>query len=139
MRAAADKSSISEILSKPCRVNLSVVQAMAGFGGGSGGVDISNAVPLGAETSQQTLLRYPVRTGPEFDRVVTLMQRTMCSWPSHTSGGTAVVQAGWTYRHRAAKAQPGGRAARLGGAPGIASRRRPRMAPCTVEASRPLV
>src|SRR6516164_7731842 len=83
--------------------------------------------------------RYPVRTGPEFDRAVTLMQRTMCSWPSHTSGGTAVVQAGWTYRHRAAKAQPGGRAARLGGAPGIASRRRPRMAPCTVEASRPLV
>ena len=33
---------------------------------------------------------------------VTLMQRTMCSWPSHTSRGTAIVQAGWTYRHRAA-------------------------------------
>ena len=34
-----------------------LVQAMAGFGGGA--ADTSNAVPLGAETSQQTFLTTP--------------------------------------------------------------------------------
>ena len=36
-----------------------LVQAMAGFGGGSGAADTSNTVPLGAETSQQTFLTAP--------------------------------------------------------------------------------
>jgi hypothetical protein len=36
-----------------------LVQAMAGFGGGSGTADTSNTVPLGAETSQQALLTTP--------------------------------------------------------------------------------
>jgi hypothetical protein len=36
-----------------------LVQAMAGFGGGSGVTDGSNTVPLGAETSQQLLLTTP--------------------------------------------------------------------------------
>jgi hypothetical protein len=35
-----------------------LVQAMAGFGGG-GAADSSNAAPIGAETSQQTLLTTP--------------------------------------------------------------------------------
>jgi len=36
-----------------------LVQAMAGFGGGSGAADSLNTVPLGADTSQQTLLTTP--------------------------------------------------------------------------------
>ena len=36
-----------------------LVQAMAGFGGGSGAADTSNTVALGAETSQQTFLTAP--------------------------------------------------------------------------------
>jgi hypothetical protein len=36
-----------------------LVQAMAGFGGGSGAANTSNIVPLGADTSQQTLLTTP--------------------------------------------------------------------------------
>jgi hypothetical protein len=36
-----------------------LVQAMAGFGGGSGTADTSNTVPLGAETSQHPLLTTP--------------------------------------------------------------------------------
>jgi hypothetical protein len=36
-----------------------LVQAMAGFGGGSGATDNSTTAPLGAETSQQTLLTAP--------------------------------------------------------------------------------
>jgi uncharacterized repeat protein (TIGR01451 family) len=36
-----------------------LVQAMAGFGGGSGTADTSNTVPLGVETSQQPLLTTP--------------------------------------------------------------------------------
>jgi hypothetical protein len=36
-----------------------LVQAMAGFGGSSGAAAISNGVPLGADTSQQTLLTTP--------------------------------------------------------------------------------
>src|SRR5262245_62534051 len=36
-----------------------LVQAMAGFGGGSGGADGLNAVPLGADTPQQTFLGTP--------------------------------------------------------------------------------
>src|SRR5213083_1091329 len=36
-----------------------LVQAMAGFGGGSGAADGLNAVPLDAETSQQPLLTTP--------------------------------------------------------------------------------
>jgi hypothetical protein len=36
-----------------------LVQAMAGFGGGSGAGESLNAAPLGADTSQQTLLTTP--------------------------------------------------------------------------------
>ena len=36
-----------------------LVQAMAGFGGGSGAAENLNAAPLGAETSQQTFLTTP--------------------------------------------------------------------------------
>jgi hypothetical protein len=36
-----------------------LVQAMAGFDGGGGATDSLNAVPLGADTSQQTLLTTP--------------------------------------------------------------------------------
>jgi len=36
-----------------------LVQAMAGFGGGSGAADSLNTVPLGVDTSQQTLLTAP--------------------------------------------------------------------------------
>ena len=36
-----------------------LVQAMAGFGGGSGAAESLNTVPLGADTSQQTLLTTP--------------------------------------------------------------------------------
>jgi hypothetical protein len=36
-----------------------LVQAMAGFGGGAAADTTSNTVPLGAETSQQTLLTTP--------------------------------------------------------------------------------
>jgi hypothetical protein len=36
-----------------------LVQAMAGFGGGSGAANISNTVPLGADTPQQPLLTTP--------------------------------------------------------------------------------
>jgi hypothetical protein len=36
-----------------------LVQAMAGFDGGGGATDTLNAVPLGADTSQQTLLTMP--------------------------------------------------------------------------------
>jgi hypothetical protein len=36
-----------------------LVQAMAGFGGGSGAAETLNAAPLGAETSQQPLLSTP--------------------------------------------------------------------------------
>jgi hypothetical protein len=36
-----------------------LVQAMAGFGGSSGAADGLNAAPLGADTSQQTLLTTP--------------------------------------------------------------------------------
>jgi hypothetical protein len=38
--------------------NAQLVQAMAGFGGGSGAA-ISNTAPLGADTSQQQLLTTP--------------------------------------------------------------------------------
>jgi hypothetical protein len=36
-----------------------LVQAMAGFSGGSGAADGVNTVPLGADTSQQTFLTIP--------------------------------------------------------------------------------
>ena len=36
-----------------------LVQAMAGFGGGSGASDSLSTVPLGADTSQQALLTTP--------------------------------------------------------------------------------
>jgi hypothetical protein len=36
-----------------------LVQARAGFGGGSGAADSLNSAPLGAETSQQPLLMTP--------------------------------------------------------------------------------
>jgi hypothetical protein len=36
-----------------------LVQAMAGFGGGSGAADGLNAAPLGPDTSQQTFLTTP--------------------------------------------------------------------------------
>jgi hypothetical protein len=36
-----------------------LVQAMAGFGGGSGAADSLNTVPLRADTSQQTFLAAP--------------------------------------------------------------------------------
>jgi hypothetical protein len=36
-----------------------LVQAMAGFGGGSGAGESLNTAPLGAETSQQALLTAP--------------------------------------------------------------------------------
>ena len=36
-----------------------LVQAMAGFGGGSGATDNLNTAPLGADTSQQSLLTTP--------------------------------------------------------------------------------
>ena len=36
-----------------------LVQAMAGFGGGSGAADSLNIAPLGADTSQQSLLTTP--------------------------------------------------------------------------------
>jgi hypothetical protein len=36
-----------------------LVQAMAGFGGGSGAADSLNTVPLGTDTSQQSLLTTP--------------------------------------------------------------------------------
>jgi hypothetical protein len=36
-----------------------LVQAMAGFGGGSGAADSLYSIPLGAETSQQPLLTTP--------------------------------------------------------------------------------
>ena len=36
-----------------------LVQTMAGFGGGSGAAEGLNTVPLGADTSQQTLLTTP--------------------------------------------------------------------------------
>jgi hypothetical protein len=36
-----------------------LVQAMAGFGGGSGAADGLNNAPLGADTSQQPLLTTP--------------------------------------------------------------------------------
>jgi hypothetical protein len=36
-----------------------LVQAMAGFGGGSGAADSLNSVSLGADTSQQALLTTP--------------------------------------------------------------------------------
>jgi hypothetical protein len=39
--------------------NSQLVQAMAGFGGGSGAADSLNTVVLGAETSQQPLLMMP--------------------------------------------------------------------------------
>ena len=39
--------------------NAQLVQAMAGFGDGRGAVDGLSAVPLGADTSQQTLLTTP--------------------------------------------------------------------------------
>ena len=39
--------------------NSQLVQAMAGFGGGSGAGESLNTAPLGAETSQQPLLTTP--------------------------------------------------------------------------------
>jgi hypothetical protein len=39
-----------------------LVQAMAGFGGGKGAADSLNNVPIGADTSQQTLLTIPQNT-----------------------------------------------------------------------------
>ena len=36
-----------------------LVQAMAGFGGGGGAAESLNTAPLGADTSQQTLLTTP--------------------------------------------------------------------------------
>jgi hypothetical protein len=39
--------------------NDQLVQAMAGFGSGSGAGESLNTVPLGADTSQQTLLTTP--------------------------------------------------------------------------------
>jgi hypothetical protein len=36
-----------------------LVQAMAGFGGGSGAAESLNAAPLGADTAQQPLLTIP--------------------------------------------------------------------------------
>jgi hypothetical protein len=36
-----------------------LVQAMAGFGGGSGGADSLSTVPLGADTAQQQFLTMP--------------------------------------------------------------------------------
>ena len=36
-----------------------LVQAMAGFGGGSGAADVLNTAPLAADTSQQQLLTTP--------------------------------------------------------------------------------
>jgi hypothetical protein len=42
--------------------NDQLVQAMAGFGGGSGAGETLNAGPLSAETSQQPLLTTPQHT-----------------------------------------------------------------------------
>jgi hypothetical protein len=39
--------------------NSQLVQAMAGFGGGSGAAESLNTAPLGADTSQQPLLTTP--------------------------------------------------------------------------------
>jgi hypothetical protein len=39
-----------------------LVQAMAGFGGGSGAADGLNSAPLGSDTSQQPLLTMPHHT-----------------------------------------------------------------------------
>jgi hypothetical protein len=39
--------------------NAQLLQAMASFGGGSGAADDLNAVPLGADMSQQTFLTTP--------------------------------------------------------------------------------
>jgi hypothetical protein len=39
--------------------NDQLVQAMAGFGGGSGAGESLNTTPLGADTSQQPLLTTP--------------------------------------------------------------------------------
>jgi hypothetical protein len=39
--------------------NSQLVQAMAGFGGGSGATESLNTAPLGADTSQQPLLTTP--------------------------------------------------------------------------------
>jgi hypothetical protein len=39
--------------------NAQLVQAMASFSGSNGAADSFNAVPLGADTSQQTLLTTP--------------------------------------------------------------------------------
>jgi hypothetical protein len=55
------------------------------------------------------------------------------------TGTSPCVHISIVYRHRGAKAQPGGICARFGGAPGIVSSTLPRSPPCTVEASNPLV
>ena len=55
------------------------------------------------------------------------------------SGGCLAQQRGWAKRQRGAKLQPGGKTVISGGAPGMASRRWPRTAPSTVDASKPAV
>jgi hypothetical protein len=48
--------------------NAQLLQAMASFGGGSGAADGLNAVPLGADMSQQTFLTTPQHSARVSDR-----------------------------------------------------------------------
>src|SRR5216684_552872 len=105
-----------------CRVPISMVQATLG-----GNIDVPTLdgkmarinIPAGAQGGHQFRLR-----GKGMPIV------------GFRSGGWA-TQSGRTNLQRGAKLQPVGTSPRSGGAPGIASSRRPRMPSCTVEASKP--
>jgi microcystin-dependent protein len=55
---AADSSASGASMADPSQTS-QLVQAMAGFGGGSGAADVLNTDPVGADTSQQPLLTAP--------------------------------------------------------------------------------
>jgi hypothetical protein len=57
--AAASPTGSSPSMGSSDNSTAQLVQAMAGFGGGSGAADGLNTAPLGADTSQQTLLTTP--------------------------------------------------------------------------------
>src|SRR5271167_1174733 len=67
------------------------------------------------------------------------MHRTIAPGLGVRTGGDSRSQLGVTYRQRGAKAQPGGRWARLGGLPGMVSSTCPRIAPRTLEDNNPAV
>src|SRR6185437_2471368 len=146
-------------LARPCgRLHAAFGRQFARQGAAGGGlqelqgaIEVGLADAVGADEYRQAAGRKADRAqGPVVGGVnladdhvarVSILPTQRTRWPSvaAVSGGGAARHLGSAYLQRGAKLQAAGGSARSGGAPGIASRRWPRMPPWTVEASRPRV